>query len=102
MVCKTAAALSALALSGLTVATAPAASADTPGCVTRTEYRSVQRGWTMEHVHRVFDTKGSLSYSGYGLVSRDYKPCAKYAYVSVDYERRNGVFYVDGKSAYWA
>jgi hypothetical protein len=42
------------------VATAPAASAVTPGCVTRGEYRHVHNGYTKARVHRIFDTNGDF------------------------------------------
>jgi hypothetical protein len=84
------------------VATAPAASADTLGCVTRTEYSKISKGDTIRKVTRVFDTKGKQTYVGYGYQSRDYRVCgSRYGFVNIDYDRRNGLWYVDSKSAYW-
>jgi hypothetical protein len=58
----------ALFLTGLT-ASQPA-SADTPGCVTRAEFRNVSEGMSKHRVHRIFDTRGEGS--GY---SRYYEKC---------------------------
>lgn len=47
-----------MAVTGLAVVNAGPASADTPGCVTRYEYRQVERGMPRWRVHALFDTKG--------------------------------------------
>jgi hypothetical protein len=69
----TAAAIHTLALGVLLTVVAPA-SADTPGCVTRAEYRQVQtlpRGeWTMARVARLFDTAGEPLHTRYPYSSR--------------------------------
>lgn len=84
------------------VAGAPAASADTEGCVTKTEFSKISRGDTIRKVTRVFDTKGKQTYIGYGYQSRDYRVCgSRYGFVNIDYDRRNGLWYVESKSAYW-
>jgi hypothetical protein len=49
---------------GLAIATilvggaAGPASADTPGCVTRAEFRKASKGMKMTRVHDIFDTRG--------------------------------------------
>lgn len=108
-------ALAALATT-VTLGAAPAvliaspAAADTGTCVDRGEFRKVVRGMKIDRVHAIFDVSGRQSYfsSGYpgqygwpATQSRTYKPCTRYSYVSVDYERINGVWKVDAKNAYW-
>jgi CRISPR/Cas system CMR-associated protein Cmr3 (group 5 of RAMP superfamily) len=84
------------------VASAPAASADTAGCVSKTEYKKVSKGTNMQRVHRIFDTAGRQSYVGYGSQLREYKPCgSRYGFVHITYDKRNGAWYLDSKSAYW-
>ncbi len=105
-----AAAAVAIAMLAGSVTFAPTASADTEGCVTRAEFRSVRNGWSADRVHRVFDTNGRQTYFyGGGPYSnpsqgRDYRACVqpRYSLVSVDYEKRRGVWRVTGKFAYWA
>lgn len=88
------------------VATAPAASADTGTCVTRTEYRQVSRGMTKAKVHRIFDIDGkrqAIARSG-GYVSeiRNYKTCSQYSAVSIAWDKKpGGVFRLSAKSAVW-
>lgn len=91
--------LAAATLVGPAVVTAQA---DTPGCVTRAEYRHVQRGFSKARVHHIFDTRGKFAYgsSGYGF-TRDYKTCTKYGSVSVDYKVRDGVARVTGKYGFF-
>jgi hypothetical protein len=55
-----------------------AAAADTPGCVTRAEYRQVHNGMTRGKVHDIFDTKGSSLFENPGAVhnsAREYRVC---------------------------
>ncbi len=83
------------------VSLAPSASADTPGCVTRKEFKKVERGMSKNRVARIFDTKGrqSSSFRSGGDIyqTRKYNPCPRYSYVNVDY--KNG--HVKSKSAYF-
>lgn len=87
---------------GLAV-TAPAASADTPGCVSRAEFRRVEKTMQIARVHRIFDTSGKQTSVGFGYQSREYKACSdpKYGFVYVDYQRRDGTWRVTSKYAYW-
>ena len=76
-------------------------------CATRDEYRQVRRGMTSARVGRIFGTNGRITstsnYGGYRYVSREYRPCRKYSYVSVSFSADPGeVLTVDGKSAYWS
>lgn len=68
--------LAVLVVSAVAVAVAPAA-ADTPGCVTKTEYRSVKKSATLAKVKRVFDTAGRrvaiATSDGYGSQIRNYR-----------------------------
>ena len=96
----------ALAIAPLTVA-APA-QADTPKCVSKPEFKKVQKGWAISRVHRVFDVSGKqTSYMGGSAYypasqSRDYKPCSsQYGFVSIDYEKKSGVWKVTQKYAFW-
>ncbi len=95
-------ATAALAVAPIMASAAPA-SADTEGCVTKTEFRKVSKGWALKRVHRVFDTAGKQSFFYSGYQTRDYKPCRNpdFSFVMVDYEKRNGVWRVTSKSAYW-
>ncbi len=100
------AASAALLVAGLGAVTP--AQADTPGCVTRSEFKLVKHGSTKAKVHRVLDTTGKQTYyySGYGRwESREYKSCVnpRWSYVNIDYKwsRAAGAWKVDGKSAYW-
>ncbi len=67
-------AIVALVLGGL-VLVSPAASADTPGCVTRAENRRVDRGMTKRRVHRIVDTDGRFWHGHAGGYTRRYTPC---------------------------
>ena len=75
------------------------ASAGTPGCVTKKEFRGVHKGWSIERVHRRFDTAGRLEFVSGSYKSREYRPCKnpRYSYISVSYDHRR----VDYKSAYF-
>jgi hypothetical protein len=104
-----AAVLSLTVLAPVGLAASPAA-ADTETCVSRTEFRRVERGWSIARVRRVFDVTGRQSYFASGEPSidwpatqgREYRPCTRYSYVSVDFEKYRGdVWRVTGKSAYW-
>jgi hypothetical protein len=64
----------ALVLGGL-VLVSPAASADTPGCVSRAENRRVDRGMTKRRVHRIVDTHGRAWDGHAGGYTRRYNPC---------------------------
>jgi hypothetical protein len=81
---------------------APTAYADTPGCVTRAEYRHVHKGMAKARVHRIFDVDGkrqAIAHSG-GSTSeiRSYRTCIRFSSVAVSY----GNGHVNGKSAVWA
>lgn len=58
----------------------PSAQADTPGCVTRREFRRVDTSgrdaWTRKHVARVFDTKGHVVSVGGNQITVSYHTCA--------------------------
>jgi hypothetical protein len=92
----------ALALGSTVVAITPA-SADTPGCVSKAEFRKVHKGMTRQRVQRIFDTKGHQVYtwwiSGDHYSGREYRACRhpQWSIVSIDYV--NGK--VDAKFAYW-
>jgi hypothetical protein len=84
------------------IITGLAASADSPGCVTKAEYSKISRYDTTARAHRVFDTKGVVRSQGYGMQVRTYDVCrSDYGMVTVTHERWNGTFYVERRSAYW-
>ena len=103
----------AVATSGLLAPVALGAApaqADTPSCVSKTEFRAIKKGWTLQRVANRFDVPGRQSsyMSGDASIdwpawqSRDYKPCTRYSYVSVDFEKpAGGKWRVSSKSAYW-
>jgi hypothetical protein len=53
-----------------------AAVADTPGCVTRAEFRKVNDGMSMRRVHRIFDTNGVKAEAPIGRKQRWYDKCS--------------------------
>ncbi len=74
------------AICGVFAAPSPA-TADTPGCVARSEYRLVHHGMAKLRVQRIFDTGGrSVSTAG-GHDVRVYRACdrPRLAYVSVHF-----------------
>jgi hypothetical protein len=87
-----------LVTSCLTVATA---SADTIGCVTRSEYRNVHKGMSKSRVANVFDTKGTrMSFAtsgGYSFEIRNYNTCSEFSAVSIGFD--NG--HLSNKTAVW-
>ena len=91
-----------LALGSVVFTSTPVA-ADTPGCVTKTEFRKIHKGMKRERVHRIFDTNGRQTSTfwigGDHYSSRDYRACRhpRWSIVSVDYLNAR----VDGKFAYW-
>lgn len=91
---------------GGTTLIAPAAQADTPGCVTRAEYRSVQKGMPKAKVHGIFDIDGrriSIATSGgYASEVRTYRTCSPYSTVAISWSKRpGGVWKLAAKSAVW-
>lgn len=86
--------LSGVILSCLGVATASASS----GCVTKHEYRRVERGMSQGRVARIFETEGRLSVSSPPYQTRKYKTCARYASVLVTYKHHH----VINKAGFWA
>jgi hypothetical protein len=80
---------------------APAAHADTAGCVTKSEYRKVNKGMSKTRVHRIFDTDGrreAIARSGrFTSEIRTYRTCSRFSSVALSF----GNGQVDGKSAVW-
>lgn len=80
----------AAALTASTLAVAPPANADTPGCVTRGEYRSVPLNgtWSKAKVSRVFDTAGERltiqTTQDATYETRRYRSCLNPKYASVE------------------
>ena len=66
--------IAAAALAAPLLVAAPA-SADTPGCVSRAEYRQVHSGMTKAWVRSIFDTKGFFVSGGGGGYVVGYKQC---------------------------
>lgn len=99
------AAATGLVVAPLTVA-APA-QADTPKCVSKPEFSKVKKGWAISRVQKVFDISGKQTYymgaSPYypASQSRDYNACSQYGTVSIDYEKKSGVWKVTQKYAFW-
>jgi hypothetical protein len=99
------AAASAVTAAGLAIP-ATSAQADTPGCVTRTEYRSVAKGWTKARVDRRFDTTGHrmaiASSGGYSSSIWNYRTCSPFSAVSISYDKHGtGSWLLTAKSAVW-
>lgn len=91
-------ALAALLVSISLIVAAPA-EADTPGCVTQSEFRAVENGWTKKRVHRKFDTNGWFHNRVARIVTRRYLACESAPVDSyfVMYRRRDGVWRVVDK-----
>ncbi len=104
-----AAVLSLATLAPIALTVEPA-SADTANCVHKEEFQRVKRDFSMKRVHDIFDVRGSQTYFQFGDPSidwpdyqtREYRPCSRYSYVSVSYERYPGdKWRVVSKTAYW-
>jgi len=100
--------LSAAALAGTVLLAPTAAMADTAGCATRAEFHHVHKGQSLAKVRRIMDTNGHQTYFYNGTYipdsqSRDYRACyhPRWSSISVDFDRKGGVWKVTGKSAYW-
>ena len=94
---RAALAATALALALGVVGAAPAPSfADTPGCVTKKEWKTAKPGYKMTGIHSRFDTRGERTH--YYLdeetmtetQSRLYERCSGLAHVAIEYERVPG------------
>jgi hypothetical protein len=96
-------AVAGLALTLTPLALAAPAEASTPGCVDRAEYRQIKKGTGIKKVHRVLNTKGRQTMSGFGMQFRDYKACTdrEYGFVSLTFERKRGAWVLQDKFAYW-
>jgi hypothetical protein len=89
----------------------PAASAASPKCVSKKEFRAVRDGWSITRVYNKFDITGKMDWytEGYDdpefgwpdAQGRSYRACTQFGTVYVDYERVNGKWRVTSKSAYW-
>ena len=73
-------------IGSLFVAPLPA-TADTPGCVVRSEFRRVHNGMTEARVRGLFDTSGRLSSVAAGHEVRTYRACRRprQSFVSVHF-----------------
>jgi hypothetical protein len=76
----------ALAVGGVAVTGGPAA-ADTPGCVTKKEYRHIHKGMTKKRVHRIFDTHRSWGSGGGAVYTRTYQSCDFHHAAWIRYKR---------------
>jgi hypothetical protein len=77
----------ALAVGGVTVTAGPGA-ADTPGCVTKKEYRKIHKGMTKKRVHRIFDTpRHWLIVSSDGKYTYTYQSCDFHHAAWIRYKR---------------
>ena len=75
------------------ISAAPAHAADdTPGCVTKDEYRSIRKGWTITRVKKKFGTNGSqqaqASAGGFHTQVRSYTTCTPYGSVAISFDKR--------------
>src|SRR4051812_29176367 len=74
------------------------ASARTGHCVSKKEYKRVQRGFSEHRVTTLFETSGKLSLSLPPYQTRDYRTCARFASVSVRFKHHRAI----GKFGFWA
>ncbi len=90
---------------GLTVILPTAAQADTPGCVTRSEFGRATHGMKIDRVHNIFDTNGSQASSGQDPSTgtkwqeRWYQACGSglVRFAEVRYVKRSGTWQVSRK-----
>ena len=76
----------------LAVGTPSVAHGDTPRCVSQREFTRVSTGMTMRKVHRIFDTRGSMTGLGAPNAIRHYRPCGRRGgLVQVTYDSRDRV-----------
>jgi hypothetical protein len=66
------------------LAAVPAAASQ--GCATKREFKRVERGMSRERVANIFETDGTLSFRSGQFMNRDYKPCARFAFITVEYK----------------
>jgi hypothetical protein len=99
-----------IAVAATPLVVAAPAQADTPTCVSRSEFRAVQKGWSITRVHRKLDVSGKQAiyfpaFPELGIPAeqtREYKPCAsRYGYVSIDFKRVSGTWKLSSKMAFW-
>ena len=72
------------------------ASADTPGCVSRHEFKRVAVGMRMTKVHAIFDTAGTETALGAPHKLRYYTTCTGRGAVQVVYNSRERVLSKSG------
>jgi hypothetical protein len=94
------------AIALVALAFAPLAAADTPGCVTRSEYRAVNKDDSIVRVHRIFDTDGrkigGARGGGFASQVRSYRTCRSLSSVVIQYDRSRGTIWkLTAKSAVW-
>ena len=86
------------------------AQAETPTCVSRSEFRSVSKGMDIKRVHRAFDIAGKQSfyfpaYPELGIAAeqtREYRTCgSRWGVVSIDYKKASGSWKLKSKMAFW-
>lgn len=92
---------------GLTALSPVPANADTAGCVTRSEFRKVDKGMTQERVRGIFDTNGRSTViqtdpvTGVKRTKRLYITCGSgltVRFAEVRYVKRSDSWRVSGKS----
>ncbi len=86
---------------GLTAVVAVPASAASPSCVEKKEFRQVERGMSKARVANIFDIGGRqtsvYSISGTRYESRSYRSCTRYGSVYIDFEDGR----VSSRMAFW-
>lgn len=96
------AAVLSLAASLGVVAIESPANADTPGCVTKKEWKKITYRMQMKRVHRITDTKGDLILltPDNTVMVRGYPECGAGWLQLITYVKITGSWYVDAKD--WA
>lgn len=70
---------------------------ETPGCVSRAEFRAVKDGMTMSKVRSIFGTNGRSNYTSSHSRGRTYHTCAgdpDWSYAEVDFWKQKGAYRV--------
>lgn len=97
----------ALTVPAAVIIAAPAQAAEP--YVTQAEFRQVTKGMRLKRVHLIFDISGKQTmyfpaYPSLGMPAeqtREYRVKSEWGSVDVDYKRKDGVWVVIRKTAYW-
>jgi hypothetical protein len=76
----------AVALTGAVIGVAAPAAQATGGCVSRSEFRRVHMGTSVQRVTQIYGTSGHVSLRSGGYVIRDYRTCTSFHVSNVSFQ----------------